>query len=213
MDIRVTGKYATFVADNLLCYTQIFVKLLTRFQRMDLSIYKNVLMIYRMVKVFSQTNLMDVIKCNENLMSIGHPNNSSNSTRSFSQNDSAAFISTHGNSSSSFTYSTDSSYACVSSPEVKNMVRDLMKKVFHAKLKTQKHIEESAVKLHKKFGIFESIVKWFPFLLSVSDLDSSITQEENRQIPEILDYVVNSFSSMFEVSDSAWIHPIFLSNF
>lgn len=151
-----------------------------------------------MVKVFSQSNLMDVIKCNENISSIG--NNSSNSFgatfNQHSQNDSAIYNS----NSFSFAAETSVTYMQISSVEVAEMVKELMKKVLRAQLKTKRHIEESNRQLHQKFGIFENIVKYIPFLLSANDMDSSITQEENRQIPEILDFVVNSFSHLFEVS-------------
>jgi sphingomyelin phosphodiesterase 4 len=206
----IIGKYATFVAENLFCYTQIFVRLLTRFQRMDLSSYKNVLMLYRLLKVFSQSNLIEVIRINENSMAAGISKISGRST-SFNQNslDSSHHSSNRTspnhsiNQSLNLTQPDDSNYVMMTqSDEITAQVLDLMRKIIGSKMRVNETIQKTEKELHQKFGIFESIVRYIPFLMYFSDADSSFTAhlEENRQIPEILNFTLSCFSNFYSVS-------------
>lgn len=46
------ARYGTFIQDNLLVYTQVFVELLPRLERIDYSYPENVLLLLRLIKVF-----------------------------------------------------------------------------------------------------------------------------------------------------------------
>ncbi|XP_072762294.1 sphingomyelin phosphodiesterase 4 isoform X3 [Anoplolepis gracilipes] len=59
--IHDTGRWISFVANNLLAYTAIFQQLLPRFMRTDLVAPKNALMLFRVTKVFSQPHLAKMI--------------------------------------------------------------------------------------------------------------------------------------------------------
>ncbi|KAH0950302.1 hypothetical protein HN011_012496 [Eciton burchellii] len=59
--IHETGRWISFVANNLLAYTAIFQQLLPRFMRTDLVAPKNALMLFRVTKVFSQPHLAKMI--------------------------------------------------------------------------------------------------------------------------------------------------------
>lgn len=210
LDTPIVGKYATFVSENLVCYTQIFVRLLTRFQRMDLSSFKNVLMLFRLLKVFGQSNLIEVIKINENAMMAGNSMVSGRST-SFQQNslDSSHHSSnrqspnTSLNQSLNLTQQDDSNYVMMTqSEEVSAIVLDLMRRIIGARMKVNEAIQKNEKELHQKFGVFESIVRIIPFLLNFSNADSSFTAslEENRQVPEILNFALNCFANLYNVS-------------
>lgn len=58
----VDREYLPFMAENLLAYIVIFQQLLPRFARVDLASPKNSLMLYRLTKVFDQTNLAQLLK-------------------------------------------------------------------------------------------------------------------------------------------------------
>ncbi|GJQ83344.1 hypothetical protein Trydic_g18129 [Trypoxylus dichotomus] len=58
----VDREYLQFIAENILAYVVIFQQLLPRFLRVDLSSPKNSLMLYRLTKVFNQTNLVSLIR-------------------------------------------------------------------------------------------------------------------------------------------------------
>lgn len=51
MEPRIQKKNESFIAENLICYTQILVQILPRFERLDFSTIKNSLMIFRVLKV------------------------------------------------------------------------------------------------------------------------------------------------------------------
>ena len=57
-----SSKWSTFVDENIMFYTNILGKLLSnRFSRLDMSSHKNSYMLYRIAKVYSQDNLVDII--------------------------------------------------------------------------------------------------------------------------------------------------------
>ncbi|KAM4810479.1 sphingomyelin phosphodiesterase 4 [Rhinophrynus dorsalis] len=64
----VPEKWATFVQENLLFYTKLFLRFLNRALRTDLVNPKNALMVFRAAKVFSQPNLPEMIQKGEQLL-------------------------------------------------------------------------------------------------------------------------------------------------
>lgn len=66
--VQIPRKFDQFISDNIVCYTQIYITLLPRFERLDFTSLKNVALIYRLVKVFGQSNLAELLKtCEYNL--------------------------------------------------------------------------------------------------------------------------------------------------
>ncbi|XP_053938586.1 sphingomyelin phosphodiesterase 4 isoform X2 [Cuculus canorus] len=63
----VSEKWASFVQENLLMYTKLFVGFLNRALRTDLGSPKNALMVFRVAKVFAQPNLAEMILKGEQL--------------------------------------------------------------------------------------------------------------------------------------------------
>lgn len=47
----ISSIFDSFIAENLVIYTQIFVHLLPRFERLDFTSFPNVIMLHRLVKV------------------------------------------------------------------------------------------------------------------------------------------------------------------
>uniref|UniRef100_A0A6I8STI2 Sphingomyelin phosphodiesterase 4 n=1 Tax=Xenopus tropicalis TaxID=8364 RepID=A0A6I8STI2_XENTR len=64
---NVPEKWSTFVQENLLFYTKLFLRFLNRALRSDLVNPKNALMVFRAAKVFSQQNLPEMIQNGEQL--------------------------------------------------------------------------------------------------------------------------------------------------
>ncbi|XP_041437805.1 sphingomyelin phosphodiesterase 4 isoform X2 [Xenopus laevis] len=64
---NVPEKWSTFVQENLLFYTKLFLRFLSRALRTDLVNPKNALMVFRAAKVFSQLNLPEMILNGEQL--------------------------------------------------------------------------------------------------------------------------------------------------
>ncbi|XP_075424572.1 sphingomyelin phosphodiesterase 4 isoform X3 [Ascaphus truei] len=63
----VAERWAPFVQENLLMYTKLFLRFLSRALRTDLVSPKNALMVFRVAKVFSQPNLPEMIQKGEQL--------------------------------------------------------------------------------------------------------------------------------------------------
>ncbi|XP_072307882.1 sphingomyelin phosphodiesterase 4 isoform X2 [Eucyclogobius newberryi] len=63
----VPEKWESFVQENLLVYTKLFQAFLNRALKTDLVNGKNALMVFRVAKVFSQTNLPEMIQKGEQL--------------------------------------------------------------------------------------------------------------------------------------------------
>ncbi|XP_030357284.1 sphingomyelin phosphodiesterase 4 isoform X2 [Strigops habroptila] len=63
----VSEKWATFIQENLLMYTKLFVGFLNRALRTDLVSPKNAFMVFRVAKVFAQPNLAEMILKGEQL--------------------------------------------------------------------------------------------------------------------------------------------------
>lgn len=61
-EIVITPRFETFIQENLRDYTQIFVLLMPRCDQLDLSSYRDVLMLYRLIKVFGQPRLAQILR-------------------------------------------------------------------------------------------------------------------------------------------------------
>ncbi|XP_055625696.1 sphingomyelin phosphodiesterase 4 [Toxorhynchites rutilus septentrionalis] len=97
MEIAITPRDESFVAENLIVYTQIFVQLIPRFERIDLTTLRNVLMMFRLLKVFSQSNLIELlIQSEAGLLS---NNNASLNTSTFNASSTPLNISSASNRS------------------------------------------------------------------------------------------------------------------
>lgn len=60
--IAIPPKYEKFINENAVSYTQTFIQLLPRFERLDFASVKNVMILYRLAKVFSQSNLAEILR-------------------------------------------------------------------------------------------------------------------------------------------------------
>lgn len=62
---EIRRQFEPFIKENMRAYTQILVQLLPRFERLNFASLKNVLMMCRLLKVFAQSNLPDLLRANE----------------------------------------------------------------------------------------------------------------------------------------------------
>ncbi|EDV92548.1 sphingomyelin phosphodiesterase 4 isoform X1 [Drosophila grimshawi] len=63
----ITNAFDGFIMDNLIVYTHIFMLLLPRFERLDYTVYRNAYMLHRLVKTFSQQDLVQRLQRFERL--------------------------------------------------------------------------------------------------------------------------------------------------
>lgn len=68
----IPTKFEKFIFENAASYTQIFIQLLPRFERLDFTSLKNVLILYRLAKVFGQSNLAQVLRMHDSRLLSEH---------------------------------------------------------------------------------------------------------------------------------------------
>ena len=92
----------------------------------------------------------------------------------------------------------DSNYIYFFGPEVSTQVTDLMRKIESAKVIARENVE-TAMKI-RSVGIFAQLAQYLSFL-QVFNMDSSMTiSADDRKIPDILEFALNTLSPMFNVS-------------
>jgi hypothetical protein len=127
--------------------------------------------LYRLLKVFSQSNLIEVIRINENSMAAEI---SKISGRSTSVNQNFLNSSNHSsnrtsprasfNQSLNLTQPDDNNYVMMTqSDEVTRQILDLMKKIIGSTMRVKETIQKTEKELNQKFIIFESVVRYIPF--------------------------------------------------
>lgn len=206
--VEIPERFKTFINENVVCYTQIFVKLLPRFQKMDLALNKNAFMLFRMLKVFRQ--LSEILRDIERQML---NNNSTNmrSHTSFNENS----VHSSPRSPSSFNRSgdrsphphyrshnqtviEDSNYVFMFSDEVTMQIYDLMQRLFIAKLKTSRDVNKMEKELNKHASLWEQFLKFIGWLSSLS-LSFSLALEEKKKTPIYLEFCLNILSPAFNI--------------
>lgn len=208
-------KYESFVAENLICYTQIFIHLLPRFERLDLTSLKNVSMIFRLAKVFGQSNLYELLRHNETVLF---------SHRSISPIKSTSFNSTHNTSGSSGVnrsydhindwnattasipslnrsdnFIFEDNYVCMFGPDVLSKTENLIAKMFIAREDAITLINHLELERRKRYKGFFGLLKWYFY--DEEDTEVAHVLVDTKKIPEVLDFIIQTLAAIFEVSE------------
>jgi len=206
--IDIPDRFKTFMNENLLCYTQIFVRLIPRFLKMDLGLNKNAHMLFRILKVFRQPS--DILKDYERILinsnsvhrsqHSSYINETSNTARSpnHSINRSGEkFSSLHRHASQSALFD-DSTYICMFSDEVTMQIYELMQKVYFAKMKTNVEIGNMEKQMQQNITLWERFLKLIGWLSSLN-FSFSKTLDEKKKTPVYLDFILNILSPMYSI--------------
>lgn len=76
--VAIPAKFEKFIMENAASYTQTFIQLLPRFERLDFASVKNVSIVYRLAKVFSQSNLAQILRMHDRRLLSEHLTSSPN---------------------------------------------------------------------------------------------------------------------------------------
>lgn len=206
--VVVPERFKLFISENIACYTQIFIQLIPRFVKMDLSINKNAFMLFRMMKVFRPLN--DILSELEKQMM----NNNSTTIRShmsFNENSvhssprSAGSFNRSGDRSPHSQYRSfnqtaieDSNYIFMFGEEVTMQVYELMQRLFMAKCKTGRDVNKMEKELHKHASLWEKFLQFIGWLSSLS-LSFSAALEEKKKTPIYLEFCLNILSPAFNI--------------
>ncbi|XP_017468610.1 PREDICTED: sphingomyelin phosphodiesterase 4 isoform X1 [Rhagoletis zephyria] len=187
-ETSVSQRFSTFIAENLVIYTQVFVYILPRFERLDFTSFRNVIMLHRLVKVFNQPNLPTMLCQAEQAyicqLGIDSPRKHSVYSR-------------HGKSEWDGMFH-EESYTPLFGSAVKCEIEQVIKTVCISRLYVLQEIDSirhDIVKQRKSHGFLR---KMFASLFEdVSPAELKL--QEIGKIPDILDLAVRSLANMFDV--------------
>ncbi|XP_055652768.1 sphingomyelin phosphodiesterase 4 isoform X2 [Falco peregrinus] len=210
----VSEKWSTFVQENLLMYTKLFVGFLNRALRTDLVSPKNALMVFRVAKVFAQPNLAEMILKGEQLflepeLVIPHRQHRLFMTPPLGGSFFSSWPPTITDASfkvKSHVYSLegqDFQYKQMFGTEVRNLVLKLAQLIWQAQ-QTAKSISDHSAETTAS----QSFFSWFRFTPSEmngsytgNDLDE-IGQDSIKKTDEYLEKALEYFCQIFKLNEA-----------
>ncbi|XP_041977884.1 sphingomyelin phosphodiesterase 4 [Aricia agestis] len=205
------SSFAQFIAENFPTYTCILQLILPRFLRLDLSAYKNAVMLFRLGKVFSQPHLTPILQnlekaITDNVAGFQSPDNSA-SNLSMEQSYTYNGITLHKwvaiakQAISELNMSTTFEYQPLWSENNKQFTLEFVKRIMSARQAAQKHFEEYNMKLSEgRNGMWNSIKNW---LMIGNSLEEESTLEELKKVPLYLNNCVNFYTFIFGLNDNS----------
>lgn len=227
--VCIPQKFEKFIMENAASYTQIFIQLLPRFERLDFTSLKNVTILYRLARVFSQSNLAQLLRMHDrrllseslamspnksNLL----PNISSHSNHSASNPSSPTRISqdvtdsfdSPMNSTAYFSHRSDvkylhedDTYICLfgSTEQKRDIISKLEQfknKLFESYECANQLINQLEASVQKRYNGFFGYIKWY--LTNDEEAENNQTLNDTKKIAEVLEFVIRSFATVFEVN-------------
>lgn len=222
----IPQKFEKFIMENAASYTQIFIQLLPRFERLDFTSLKNITILYRLARVFSQTNLSQLLRMHDrrllyehltvspnnsnllaNISSHSHsPSNPSSPTQSLDVTDS---FDSPPNATAYFSHRSDvtylhenDTYICLfGTSEKQRMIiakLELFKnKLFESYECANQLINQLEASVEKRYNGLIGYIKWY--LTNDEEAEHNQRLNDARKIIEVLEYVIRLFATIFEV--------------
>lgn len=222
--LPIPRRFEPFIVDNIVSYTQIYAQLLTLFERLDFSSLKNVAMLYRLVKVFGQSNLAELLKhheiclfVNKKSSPIKSAHHSFNTSGGSSILNRSLDLSAEWNSSAtsavsnastprspspyhnlSQSFFSEDNYVHMFGPSILNKVSGLMRKMLGAREDAFTLIKGLESDTKKRYQGVAGYIRWF--MNTSEENDNDIQLSDLRKIPEILEVIIQTMGTVFEVS-------------
>ncbi|XP_060641221.2 sphingomyelin phosphodiesterase 4 isoform X1 [Anolis sagrei] len=228
----VSEKWAPFVQENLLMFTELFVAFLTRTLRTDLVSPKNALMLFRATKVFAQPSLAPIIQKAEQLfLEMDLAGNAASSPASLGAGSASLlraqprlFLSLRGGSSltdstSSFKVKNrlyglqgqEAHYRPLFGPEVRGMVLRLVQLIVQAQQRL-KSLDPSSWDPSLASPLPSSFLSWLHFrpsdpngassFTAANDLDEVGHLDGGRRTEEYLEKALESLCLIFRLNEA-----------
>ncbi|XP_013146152.1 PREDICTED: sphingomyelin phosphodiesterase 4 isoform X2 [Papilio polytes] len=205
------ASYTQFIAENFPTYTCIFQMVLPRFMRLDLTTYKNAVMLFRLGKVFSQQHLIPILwnlekAMMDNTSSLQHsPDNSYNNIsteHSYTYNgiSLSKWVAIAKQSISELNVAANFEYSAIWSENKKPYMMEFVKKIHSAKLIAEKNVEEFNKRINQQQQGFWATVKHW--LLIVNKDEDELLFEEIKKVPDYLNNCIHYFCNIFGVNDN-----------
>nr|XP_013101708.1 unnamed protein product [Stomoxys calcitrans] len=193
IEVPINSRFDAFISDNIVIYTQIFVHILPRFERLDYTSLRNVVMLHRLVKVFSQSTLPMKL-CHAEKSYAGNTISFVDSPRKHS-----TFLSSTSSSvewDGSFYH--EDLYTPMFGTAIKSEIEQFIKTVYISRMYVAQEI--NAIRREQKER--RNSLGFFRKLFTHLFVDMSPTElklQEINKIPDILDLAVRSLCNMFYV--------------
>ncbi|CAG4989537.1 unnamed protein product [Parnassius apollo] len=206
------ASFTQFIAENFPSYTCIFQLVLPRFMRLDLTTYKNAVMLFRLGKVFSQQHLVPILwnlerAMTENASGLHHSlDNSYNNNISFDQSYTYngialnKWVTIAKQALSELNLTTDFEYTPIWSENRKHYALEFVRKIISLKTVAEKNVEEYKSKLsNQNQGLWSAVKFW----LLISDKDENeFIFEEIKKVPSYLNICVHYFCTIFMLNEN-----------
>ncbi|KAJ6638345.1 Sphingomyelin phosphodiesterase 4 [Pseudolycoriella hygida] len=195
--LQIPHRFEQFVMENIVSYTQILVQLLPRFERIDFSSIKNIMMLYRVLKVFGQGNLSELLRQSEQSMGsmhIGMMSTPNHKPHKYSDNFNASNLSLSYRSEQSLH---NESYKHLFGMEVNDHLKHLVQKMIVFREIHAEHATKLERDLRNRRKGFFKYIKWL--LIHDDDASSQQELEDSKKIPDILNNMLNAVSNIFDI--------------
>ncbi|KAI8434922.1 hypothetical protein MSG28_003395 [Choristoneura fumiferana] len=176
------ASFMQFIAENYPAYTCIFQLVLPRFTMLDLTSFKNAVMLFRLGKVFSQQHLVPILKDLEKAIIL---NNSS----------------FYSSPDTKLNLSTNFEYEPIWGENNKQKSEEFVKKIISAKLGSEKNIEQLSKKIHQQHqGFWAGIKHW---LMLGGSIEDEQALEESKKVPTYLNASIHFFADIFGLQEAS----------
>ncbi|XP_031768338.2 sphingomyelin phosphodiesterase 4 [Galleria mellonella] len=210
------ASFTQYIAENFPSYTCIFQLVLPRFLRLDLTAYKNAVMLFRLGKVFSQQHLVPVLWNLEQAMTdtssgLSHTPDTSHNNSAFEQSYTYNGVALHKwvaiakQALSELNLSANYEYDPIWSDNKKQYAMEFVQRILAAKSISEKNFDEICKRISQQNqGIWSSIKHW---LMIDNQFEDEMLLEESRKVPTYLTASIHHFSNIFGFNESTILPP------
>ncbi|XP_075145341.1 sphingomyelin phosphodiesterase 4 isoform X2 [Haematobia irritans] len=194
IEVPINSRFDSFIAENIVIYTQIFVHILPRFERLDFTSLRNVIMLHRLVKVFSQSTLPSKL-CQAEKAYAGNSTNFIDSPR---KHHSSFLSSTSSSVEWDGSFYHEDVYTPMFGAAIKSEIEQFIKTVYISRMYVGQEIQaiqREQMNRRNSLGFFRKLFAYVFVDMSPSELKL----QEISKIPDILDLAVRSLCNMFYV--------------
>lgn len=182
-EIAIAPRYETFIQENLRDYTQIFVLLMPRLEQLDLASFRDVMMLYRLIKVFGQSRLAQILRhFEEDFVSSMSPRKVYKSSPVHRANTTTDL----------FGYVT-----LFNSPAMDNLMEQLMRRVKIAQYFAAVDRDRSEAEEKRNSSGFINNLKYL-FSMADTAVECKALRDKKR-IPEILSFILETSGNIFQI--------------
>lgn len=191
------ANHVQFIAENFPTYTYILQMMLSRFLRLDLTVLKNTIMLFRLGKVFSQPHLLNVVRDLEKAVMANNDIYINGSNNPYDNN--YSMLSRWGvvakQSIAELNMNPNFLYEPLWTEQNKPMMLEFFKRIVTAQQNAQMNYEQFARAFEQENRGFWS------FLMGPNTEDLKVL-EEMKEVPKYLNNSIQYFSIIFGINDN-----------